>query len=162
MPEELRRWKAGELVFYLLVIAGVLVSDQYLKNWVISRLRPGETMPLVKYAFHITLVLNKGIAFGLLTEYLNEVLYVVFILTLLLIIIFIYYSYSERFLVKLGLSFLLGGCMGNLADRLRLGFIVDFLDFRVWPVFNLADTAICLGAFLVFIGLITKHRVKNT
>jgi signal peptidase II len=56
---------------------------------------------------------------------------------------------AGRVLVKTGLGLVIGGALGNLVDRLRYGMVVDFLDFRVWPVFNLADSAIVAGAFLL-------------
>lgn len=65
---------------------------------------------------------------------------------------------NNSFILKLSLSLILGGAIGNLIDRLRFGFVVDFLDFRVWPVFNLADSAITVAAFLLTWELFFKKN----
>ena len=68
---------------------------------------------------------------------------------------------SKHSKLKLSLSFILGGAIGNLIDRLQFGFVVDFLDFRVWPVFNIADSAITIGGILLFFILLKESKTKG-
>jgi signal peptidase II len=135
--------------------------DQVTKRLVFTNLEIGETVPVIKYVFHITLVLNKGIAFGMLTRHLNVIFLIAFSSTLLMISLFLHFFHSARMLVKVGLSLVLGGAFGNLIDRIQHGVIIDFIDFRIWPVFNIADCAICVGAFCVVLGMITKYERKK-
>ena len=61
---------------------------------------------------------------------------------------------SEKAIIRWGVALLLGGAVGNLIDRLRIGGVIDFLDFRIWPVFNIADIGICVGVALLMYALI--------
>lgn len=160
MSKESRIRQKTHLIFYFLIVFIIAVSDQIAKQIVFARLEVGESIPLIKGIFHITLILNKGIAFGLLTEHLNLLMFIVFTTALFILTIFLRYARGERLLIKLGLSFMLGGCLGNLVDRVRLGVVIDFLDLKIWPVFNIADTAVCIGAFLLIVGLISRRRIR--
>ena len=64
----------------------------------------------------------------------------------------------ESFYVRIGFASVFGGVLGNLIDRLRYGYVIDFLDFRIWPVFNIADSAITIGAVLIIIDLLRNRR----
>ena len=88
-------------------------------------------------------VVNYGAAFGILKGYTTLLI----IISLIVIFICIYY-YKEKKL-KLGLSFILAGTIGNLIDRILLGYVRDFIDLRIWPVFNLADTFNVIGVILI-------------
>jgi len=119
-----------------------------------------ESIPVIKSIFHITYVENTGIAFGLFPQ--GRPLFIVISLIIILGIIFferrkVIKSLKER--VCLGL--ILGGALGNLVDRLRFGFVIDFLDFRIWPVFNLADSGVCIGGILMVFFLLKKRTRKE-
>jgi len=109
---------------------------------------PNESLPVIKSVFHITYVNNPGAAFGLLANKTP-----IFIGVTLVVAVFILLTYNYlppgRTLLRLALALMLGGAMGNLIDRVRFGYVIDFLDFRVWPVFNLADMAIVTGVVLL-------------
>lgn len=161
MPEHAgNRQKIG-LRLYLLVAACILFIDQFTKYESLLRLETGDSFPVIKNIFHITLVLNKGIAFGLFSGslYISAAIGIFVIASI--IIIFMRFSAKLGLSEGLGLSLILGGCIGNLIDRLRLGCVVDFLDFRVWPVFNMADSAISCGAFLLILGVALKNRTRQ-
>jgi len=119
-----------------------------------------ESIPIIKSVFHITYVENRGIAFGLFPQ--GSSLFIVISLIIILGIIFferkkVIKSLKERFCLGL----ILGGALGNFIDRLRFGFVIDFLDFRIWPVFNLADSGVCIGGILMVFFLLRKRPCKE-
>lgn len=132
----------------------VVLLDQATKYWIQSRMAYGESAPVIPNIFHITYILNPGAAFGILE---NKTWF--FVLVAVLLIGGMAYIYprlpSDRHLLKLGAGLLTGGAVGNLIDRIRLGQVVDFFDFRIWPIFNVADIGIvcgvaCLAYVLLF------------
>ncbi len=139
--------------------AGLLLLDQLVKYQIASNMLPGESIAVVPGFFHITYVLNPGGAFGILA---NQRAFFV-IAGLLLIGGFIKYyprlRQQDRFFFY-GCVSLLTGAVGNLLDRIRSGFVIDFFDFRVWPVFNLADIAIVAGVISMMYALL--FRMKET
>lgn len=126
----------------------VLILDQVSKILVLNYLKdPGE-IPIIRNIFHLTYVENRGAAFGVLQ---NQKWFFV-ILTIAIIGGIIFYFRKDRNYPKammVGLSLIVGGAIGNLIDRVLYGFVVDFFDFRIWPVFNIADSAIVIGQILV-------------
>jgi signal peptidase II len=135
------RWRR-ELAFPLSA-ATVILTDQLTKLLAKSILE-SKPPPPDHYFFRWTYVENQGSAFGLLT---NAHFLIAFTALMAIATIVIYYRfpYWNHPLLKIGLGLMLGGAIGNLIDRLRLGYVVDFIDFRVWPVFNIADSAISVG-----------------
>ena len=128
----------------------VFVIDQLVKHLVVSTMHLGQSFPVIKGIFHITYVLNPGAAFGML-EHQRWFFILVALAAVLLGAAFYKKLQQESFLMRSGAGLLLGGAVGNLADRIQSGLVVDFLDFRIWPVFNIADIAICAGAgILIF------------
>ncbi len=138
----------------LLFISGlVLAVDQLLKSKISSLLFPGESYPVIKKFLYITVVHNKGAAFGLFKRGTNAFVFI----TTAAILFIVYYLprlKKEAIFGRLGLAFILGGAVSNLIDRVRLGYVVDYLDLRFWPVFNIADAAITVGAVLFTIELL--------
>ena len=128
----------------------VFIIDQLVKHLVVSTMHLGQSLPVIKGIFHITYVLNPGAAFGRL-EHQRWFFILVALAAVLLGAAFYKKLQQESFLMRSGAGLLLGGAVGNLADRIQSGLVVDFLDFRIWPVFNIADIAICAGAgILIF------------
>ncbi|MGI6553251.1 MAG: signal peptidase II [Bacillota bacterium] len=130
------------------IVLGILLLDQFSKYLVQLFLSPGETVPLIHNIFHLTYVQNPGAAFGILAHRTYFFIVTAFLVIFFILIFFRRLDHRQVYL-RLGLAMALGGATGNLLDRLRFGYVVDFLDFRVWPVFNLADTAIVLGVGLL-------------
>jgi len=127
-----------------IIVTSVIFLDQISKFLALKFLHLNTPVPLIKNFFNLTLVHNRGAAFGLLQNQL-----VLFVLVSLFAIGLIFYNLKNKtnsMVMKLSLSLILAGAAGNLIDRLRFGFVVDFLDFRVWPVFNLADSVITVAA----------------
>lgn len=128
----------------------VFIIDQLVKHLVVSTMHLGQSLPVIKGIFHITYVLNPGAAFGML-EHQRWFFILIALAAVLLGAAFYKKLQQESFLMRSGAGLLLGGAVGNLADRIQSGLVVDFLDFRIWPVFNIADIAICAGAgILIF------------
>lgn len=141
------RVKKAARVPVLVITPLVLFFDQLTKYIIVNKLSLDQSAPLIKGIFHLTLVYNRGAAFGILRNQIP-----LFIFTSLIAIFLIYLNYKknkESFSYNLSLALILAGALGNLIDRLLFGFVIDFLDFRIWPVFNIADSAITVGAFLL-------------
>ena len=137
----------------------VIVLDQLSKFLVRQTLDLGQSIPILPSFFHLTYVLNPGAAFGFLSGASAAFRGPFFITISALAVLFILYYRSRHrgmgLVPSVALAFILGGALGNLIDRLRLGVVVDFLDFFYrsyhWPAFNLADSAITVGvALMVF------------
>ena len=123
----------------------VFILDQLIKHVVLGSMHLGESIPIIKGVFHITFVLNPGAAFGML-EHQRWIFIAVALLVVVLALVFYKHIQRESLITRIGAGLLLGGALGNLLDRIQSGLVVDFLDFRIWPVFNIADIAICVGA----------------
>ena len=141
---------------FILTAIVALLADQVSKMWIMSNMQVGQSIPpdgLVR----LTYVRNSGVAFGLFP---NQT----FIITLAAIaglaILLIYYRLSpfRNMYTYTSVGFILGGASGNLIDRIRLGYLTDFLDFRVWPVFNIGDSAVVLGTGLMLYYFFFKYR----
>lgn len=131
----------------------VTLMDQATKWWVQLTMAEGESIPVIDGIFHFTYVLNPGAAFGILE---NQTWF--FILIALFLLLGITYIFpqipDEQSVLRWGTGLLSGGAVGNLVDRIRLGQVVDFFDFRIWPVFNVADIAIVCGVGLMMYSLL--------
>ncbi|MGB3933972.1 MAG: signal peptidase II [bacterium] len=137
------------LAVYLIGLL-VLFFDQLTKFWVQNSMLPRDSIPLIPGVFHLTYVQNTGAAFGFLRG--KTLFFIVVAVLVLGFIIFLAPRLSrEKPLLGLVFGLLLGGALGNLIDRIRFGYVIDFLDFRVWPVFNIADMGIVVGVcFLIW------------
>ena len=145
---------------FVVVIASmilVLVSDQLTKQLILESFQMGESREIVSSLFNLVLVFNKGAAFGFLSgvsEGLRQIILgATTVLALGTVIYLLVYDYFEDRIARTALGMILGGAVGNIIDRVRLGEVVDFLDFYYgnyhWPAFNVADSAICVGVFIL-------------
>lgn len=145
--------------YYLFL--GIILIDQIIKHIVTENMRAGETIPIVQNAFHITYILNPGAAFGILENARIFFIAATFLVLAIGFYVFPKLKKQEKF-IRYGSISLLAGAVGNLIDRIQNGLVVDFIDFRIWPVFNIADIAICLGAVLVVYSVInSKEETSN-
>lgn len=141
-----------------IIVTAILFFDQLSKFILTKYLALNQSIPVINGVFHLTLIYNRGAAFGILR---NQV--PLFIVTSIFAVILIYFAIkknSRRKLYSLALCLILAGALGNLADRLFFGYVIDFLDFRIWPVFNLADSAITIGAVLLSWEILFKKDVS--
>jgi signal peptidase II len=147
---------------FLGVVAAVMVLDQATKLWIDAAMPLHASFPVLDGFFNITYVRNPGAAFGFLAgaPLLFRSLFFVAVTAaaIALILYYLYKNPSRSPLLTLALAFILSGALGNLIDRVRYGEVIDFLDFYLgqvhWPAFNVADTAICIGAALLFLDLV--------
>ncbi|RJO65633.1 MAG: signal peptidase II [Candidatus Omnitrophota bacterium] len=137
----------------------IIILDQATKFLAIKSLSLHQSVVLIPGIFHITLVLNRGAAFGILK---NQTLLFISsaVLAVTLIMLDFFRKRASNYLYDISLSLIAAGAIGNLIDRLFRGHVVDFLDFRVWPVFNIADTSVTIGAILL--GYVVLLQQKDT
>ena len=154
-------WRRN-VAFFLTALA-VVSADQLSKLWVKSNLAVGESLPETGF-FRLTHVHNTGAAFGLFQDqsFLLTVIALIGIGFLLFLVLFIYrrLQFLNTISGKISLGLILGGTVGNLIDRLSNGYVTDFIDFNFWPAFNIADSAVVVGAILLAYSIIrlTKKR----
>ncbi len=147
----------------LCVIAIILMValDQIVKIWAINSLQPVRTIPIIEDVFHLTYVENRGAAFSIMQDQRTFfIISTIIILTVLIIAI-----KKEYFTHKIGYVsayIIIAGALGNFIDRVRLGFVVDMFDFRLinFPVFNIADICVTVGAVFAAYYILFKHEDK--
>ncbi len=147
---------------YLLLIVAVMVLDRVVKIAVTTNMTPGESIPVLDPIFHITYVQNTGAAFSMLQGH-PTLLIIIPGIVLAIGIIFVCAmakSFNRIFLISV--SLICGGGLGNLTDRIAQGYVTDMFDFRVFPVFNVADICVCVGCgLLVLYMIIDANRSKK-
>ena len=155
-----QRWNAALFLIALLVIT----IDQLSKIWIRSNLAYGQSLPATGF-FRLTHIHNTGAAFGLLPE--QKILLIIAALIGTAVILVLAFFFSPHFpfldnrLGKLSLGLLLGGTIGNLIDRVRFGYVTDFIDLSIWPAFNVADSAITIGVILIAYSILFKSHTKQ-
>ena len=133
----------------------LVLLDQLAKFLVRQNFQLSQSIPVIKNILHFTYITNTGSAFGLFKGF-----NLIFILFSAIVIILIFYFVREIRENEKALQFfaglLLGGTIGNMADRLFYGHVTDFIDFRIWPVFNVADSAVTISVIFLIILLWKK------
>lgn len=148
----------------LLIISSIiiLIIDQITKLIIVNFILPNQSIKVFSF-LNIVNVRNTGAAFGLFQSLGNSIFIIISLIAILIIFFMIIRSKDDTF----ALSLILGGAMGNLTDRLRLGYVVDFIDFHIrnyhWPAFNIADSVLTIGISLLFVKLVwgIKKEGKN-
>jgi signal peptidase II len=149
------------LLFVLTVLA-IVVLDQITKVYIDMHMTLHESIPVINGFFNITYVRNPGAAFGFLADaapFLRALFLIgVSIFAAGIIAYYVFKMKTEDILLTYGMSLIMGGAVGNLIDRIRLGEVIDFLDVYIstyhWPAFNVADSAVSAGAVILFYKLI--------
>ena len=132
----------------LYCVAGiVLFCDQLTKFLAVRFLKPLTSVPIIPHVFHLSFVENTGIAFGLFQSH-PEALTILIAASVLCLLICTRFFVNQPLSHQLAYGFILGGSIGNWIDRVRFEHVIDFLDFRIWPVFNIADSFITIGVAL--------------
>ncbi len=141
----------------------IIIIDLISKSVIDKLLKINETISVINNFFSITKVFNRGASFSMFIGYR-----LLFILIGIITIV-ILFKYLNNFKINnrniLAFSLLIGGIMGNLIDRVIYGYVVDFLDFNIFgfdaPIFNIADTCICIGAFLLFYAIMKREDINE-
>ena len=142
----------------------VILSDQLTKVLILSGLTVGDIIPLTPF-FNLVLTFNKGVSFSFLATDSPFMPWILSGFALLVCLGIGFWLRSEKdCLTRIALALILGGAIGNVIDRIRLGAVVDFLDFYIdryhWPAFNVADSAICIGVVLILIRSFWKGKSR--
>lgn len=146
-------------IYLIGLVVTFFLLDRLAKDMVQHKLMVSESIPVLPDVFHITYVHNPGAAFSLFHQYPSALL----ILTSILFLAFLLYSLLKKSLSLqevFALGLILGGALGNIADRLMLGQVIDYLDFRIidYPIFNLADAFIFCGICLLSVYYVFQSK----
>jgi signal peptidase II len=148
------------IIIFLLTVVLDAISKKFMSSW----LSLGQSSSVIPGFFQFTLVHNKGAAFGVGSSWSVPIFLLFSVVALVVVTMLFYQLKPHEKLSAIGLSMILGGAFGNIIDRIRLGYVVDFLDVYVkthhWPVFNIADSAITIGAILLGIEILFLEK-KN-
>ena len=147
---------------YVFICFGIIILDFITKKWAQAVLKAVETVPLINGVFHLTYVENRGAAFGMLAN----MRFVFIALTLAVIAAICVWAVKQKNkppILCLAMSFTLGGAIGNMIDRIACGYVTDLFDFRLinFPVFNVADIFVCIGAALFAVFFIFEDKFEK-
>ena len=155
--------------YLFLITALVILVDRLTKRWIIHRIRPGYTIPVIPHFFRLSHVLNTGAAFSLLENLppnavrLGLIAFSVF--AAVIVFILLWRTGRAISLTSVALALILGGALGNLYDRIRFHHVVDFLAVRIyhynWPDFNVADSCIVIGACLLLLEIFRPQPTES-
>ena len=130
----------------------VILADQLCKTWIKANLAVGQSLFDTGF-FRIVRVHNTGAAFGIFKDHNLTLIIVAFVgIIVILLLVFLLcsrWSFLDSMLVMSAIGLVMGGTIGNLIDRLRQGYVTDFIDFKVWPAFNIADSAVTVGVIII-------------
>ena len=142
-------------MIYLILVAAIVAADQAVKQWAVRVLGPGGSMGLIPGVFHLTYAENRGAAFSILEGKLGFFVAVTVTMVALLLYMTAKGYIRGRF-GRLAAAFIVGGALGNLADRLCRGYVVDLFDFRLihFAIFNVADIFITIGGAMLAVYFI--------
>jgi len=151
----LKKLQTKYYVVYSLIIAIGIALDQITKWLSTKYLTKIPTLPLIEDVLHLTYVENRGAAFGMLADH-RWVFLVISSIAILAIGFYLYSGRAENMLYGVAFSLICSGGIGNMIDRIALGYVVDFIDFRLinFAVFNGADSFVCIGAGLLILELL--------
>lgn len=152
---KIKKRKAAEYIVYSLIIVLGIVIDQITKQLAVKFLSPIDTKPIIEGVLHLTYVENDGAAFGMLDD--KRILFMLPSTVMIIgMSLYLYLGYAENRIYAYSVAAIISGGIGNMIDRIALGYVVDFIDFRLinFAVFNGADTFVCVGAGFLMLALI--------
>ena len=156
-------------VHYLILSAVVIILDIWTKQLVLKSIQLHEAIPVIPNFFQLVHVRNTGAAFGIGANASSKLVPILLnlgaIAVFCVVVVYAFRTAVTDRLLQTGLHLILGGAIGNLLDRFRFGYVVDFLDVYVgnahWPAFNVADSAICIGIALLFFDMRKKPETAT-
>ena len=145
----------------------IFLIDQIIKFYILKHLYLGQEISIIKNIFSISFVTNKGIAFGLFSN--SNFPFVLISIAVLACMTLVFISFNKDAIskkagvwIRIAYGLILGGALSNMLDRIRIGEVIDFLDFHIWPVFNIGDSAICVGAGIFVLNILIRGlRIKT-
>lgn len=156
-----RRW------MMLLIAAFIVLLDRVTKLWIIAHIKPGHAIVVIPKVFRLTHVVNTGAAFSIFEgasspALVRNLLIGFSIIAVAVVLVLIWKMGRSATLTSVALALILGGAIGNLYDRIRFAYVVDFLEVHIvhyhWPDFNMADSAIVVGACLLLLEMLRPQR----
>jgi len=140
----------------------IILLDQISKFFIQQKMNIGESKPIIQGIFHITYIENPRTAFGIFKY--QTIYFIIAALVSIILLVLIYKKILRRdSYLFIPLVLISGGAIGNFIDRVRMGRVIDFLDFRIWPIFNFADMALVCGMLILLVHFLfyTKDKDKN-
>jgi len=151
MPRSPRKKEIGnrQALPGISLLLALIFLDQISKFWVVQNFVFSESRALIPGILHLTYHVNTGAAFG----FFDNSTHFLIIASIVFVVLIVYYLMTKpvESIVRTSCIAILAGAIGNLIDRLRLGYVIDFIDLRVWPIFNIADSCITLGVVVILI-----------
>ena len=152
---KLKKLPTREYFIISAIIAGGIIIDQLTKLLATLYLKPVGTVPIIEDAVHLTYHTNRGAAWGMMADS-RWIFMTVSTVAILAMLVYLYGGLSERRIYTVSLAMIISGGIGNMIDRVALGAVVDFIDFRIidFPIFNGADSFVCVGAGILILALV--------
>ena len=168
MNSLIKKRSPRDYILYSAIIVVGIILDQLTKFLSVAYLKAVETVPLIEDVLHLTYVENRGAAFGMMKE-ARWIFISISTVAILIFGLYLYLGHAESPLYAVSIAMVVSGGIGNMIDRLALGYVVDFIDFRLinFAVFNGADSFVCVGAGLLMLALVldimkeTKEKKKG-
>lgn len=163
------------MTIYFWIILAVCVLDQLTKVWSMDliaaansipaeQIAEGNTLPIWENILHFTYLENAGMSFGLLANH-RWVFMLLSAVGIVALFVYLIYLKGNGKLICTALSLVIGGGIGNMFDRIFLGYVVDFIDVRLFSfwkwIFNVADSAVCIGAALLILGIVLDYKKET-
>lgn len=151
-------------LLYLITLIVLIGGDQFTKHLISSSMQLGQSQEIIDNFFYFTYAHNTGVAWGMLAGHL-WLFIIVALISAVLMIIFFKRTRKEEILTRFGLVLIFAGMIGNLADRIVLGYVRDFIDVIIFnynfPIFNIADVAVVIGVALIIIEIIFEEHIHG-
>ncbi|MEZ0536054.1 signal peptidase II [Caldicellulosiruptoraceae bacterium PP1] len=144
---------------YVIIIFSIVSIDQIVKFFIEKNIKLYESIPIISNILYFTHVHNKGAAFSILWN--QRIFFLILSSITFVIMFFLIFFTNIEVKYKYSICIILSGALGNFIDRLFKGYVIDFIDFRIWPIFNVADIFISIGSILMIILFITERRDKE-
>jgi signal peptidase II len=156
MPKHKLPQSSWNIIFFAIALV-LVAADQFTKWWIQTNLEPGQSLPDTGF-FRLTYAQNTGAAFSIFYGY-NGILIIVSSIGIILLLTYYFYIYRripylDTTWNRIALAIILGGTVGNLIDRIRLGYVRDFIDVGPWPIFNISDSCTVVGVILFAVSLL--------
>lgn len=145
-------------IILIIIAAGGIAVDQITKLIVASNMHLNDTLPIIKNVLHITYIKNEGAAFGILSNH-RWIFMSVSAVAIVALCVYLFRFSKDTRLMKTGMALIISGGIGNMIDRIFLGYVVDMIDFRLinFYIFNVADACVSVGAAVLILGIVLNE-----
>lgn len=152
------RIKMNFNIILIIIAAGGIAVDQITKLIVASNMQLNDTLPIIKNVLHITYIKNEGAAFGMLSNH-RWIFMSVSAVAIVALCVYLFRFSKDTRLMKTGMALIISGGIGNMIDRIFLGYVVDMIDFRLinFYIFNVADACVSVGAAVLILGIVLNE-----